>query len=77
MSDTIYIELLDESEPSFSSIKQMIETDKYKMREEGATKEEVKDKIQAKFLAHFQSTGYNKYLHAYKLIKTLRSRENV
>lgn len=65
------IEMLPEVATA-GTIKQMIEEDKYKWREQGMTKTEVKDRVQKKLFAAHICTGEMLYYHAYSLLARIR-----
>ena len=51
-----------------TSIKQMIETDKYNWREQGMTMREVKERTVKKQHSAWICTGSQKYYHEYSLL---------
>lgn len=73
--NTIFIEMVDMTPPTASSIKQMIETTKYNVRECGASKMLTKLIILDKLHKYYHTTGHDKYKHAYNLLNRFLQHE--
>ena len=69
----LHIERLLDNDDA-KSIKQMMEQDKYIWREQGLTKQEVKDRMLKKLMAAYTCTGSNKYHRAYCLLHWIMNR---
>lgn len=72
--NTIFIEMVDMNPPTASSIKQMIETTKYNVRECGASKTLTKLIILDKLYKYYHLTRHDKYKHAYNLLHRFMQR---
>lgn len=69
------IEKLPERDNPMSVVR-MMEEDKYRWREQGLTKQEVKDRMLKKLMAAHMCTGSKTYIHAYTLLHSIMNKRS-